>query len=667
MEQAARRARELREAIDAHAYRYYVLDDPIISDGEYDRLFQELIDLEAAYPELADPDSPTMRVGGQPLEQFFQVRHRLPMLSLENAFSEDDLRSFAERLERFLNRPIDSGYSAEPKLDGLAVELVYEDGRLVLGSTRGDGSVGEEITAQLRTVASIPLHLLQVKPALLEVRGEVYMEKDGLARLNERQLTRGLSPFANPRNAAAGSLRQLDPSITAQRPLRFFAYGVADPAPTGCRRQTELLDYLRRAGFPVSRQAVFCRDIEAVIAHYRQLNGGRHDLAFEIDGMVVKIDEFALQQRLGSKSRAPRWAIAYKFAATQASTRLLNVQFQVGRTGAVTPVAILEPVTIDGATVSRATLHNEDELRRKDLRIDDMVLVQRAGDVIPEVIKSVPDLRVGSETPVIMPTHCPACGAELVRPGGESITRCINSLCPAQRLRSLVHYCSKAGLDIEGLGKKSIQQLHQAGLLDSIVDLYTLDREALRQLPGWGEKSADKVLAAVEAAKHPPLSRFLAALGIRYIGEINAALLERHFPSLDDLRRATKDELLDIDGIGEQAADSLIAYFTTEQVGEMLKLLADRGVHPAAAERDHEEMALADLVFVFTGGLEKLSRDEAKQLVKDRGGQIASTVTKTVTHVVAGEKAGSKLRKAEEMGKTVLTEEQFLALIGVSV
>lgn len=666
MEQAARRIRELRELITTHAYRYYVLDDPIISDGEYDRLFQELVDLEAAYPELADADSPTRRVGGQPLEQFVQVRHRLPMLSLENAFSEDDLRSFAERLERFLNRPVDSGYSAEPKLDGLAVELVYENGRLVLGSTRGDGSVGEDITAQLRTVSSIPLCLLQVKPPLLEVRGEVYMEKDGLARLNERQLARGLPPFANPRNAAAGSLRQLDPAITAQRPLRFFAYGVADSAPTGCPTQTELLDYLRRAGFPVSRQAVFCSDIEAVIAHYRQLNGVRHDLTFEIDGMVVKIDEFALQRRLGSKSRAPRWAIAFKFAATQASTKLLDVQFQVGRTGAVTPVAILEPVTIDGATVSRATLHNEDELQRKDLRIGDTVLVQRAGDVIPEVIKSVPDLRTGTETPVAMPSHCPACGAELFRPGGEAITRCVNPLCPAQRLRSLIHYCSKAGLDIEGLGKRSIEQLHQAGLLDSIVDLYTLDRAALNHLPGWGEKSADKVLAAVEAAKHPPLSRFLAALGIRYIGEINAALLERHFPSLDDLRRATKDELLDIDGIGEQAADSLVAYFDTEHVGMMLELLAARGVHPVATERRHQELPLAGLVFVFTGGLEKLSRDEAKQLVKDQGGQIASTITKTVTHVVAGEKAGSKLRKAEDMGKSILTEEQFLSLTGVS-
>ncbi len=664
MEQAARRVRELRELIVEHAYRYYVLDDPIISDGEYDRLFQELVDLEAAYPELADADSPTRRVGGQPLEQFAQLRHRLPMLSLENAFSDNDIHLFAQRIERFLNRPIDSGYSAEPKLDGLAVELVYENGRLALGSTRGDGSIGEDITAQLRTVSSIPLHLLQIKPSLLEVRGEVYMEKDGLARLNERQLARGLPPFANPRNAAAGSLRQLDPAITAQRPLRFFAYGVADPGPTGCRTQTELLGYLRRAGFPVSRLAVFCSDIEAVIGHYRQLNDGRHDLNFEIDGMVVKIDEFALQQRLGSKSRAPRWAIAYKFAATQASTRLLDVEFQVGRTGAVTPVAILEPVTIDGATVGRATLHNEGELQRKDLRIGDTVLVQRAGDVIPEVIKSVPDLRTGTEIPVTMPPDCPACGAELVRPSGEAITRCVNPLCPAQRLRSLIHYCSKAGLDIEGLGKKTVEQLHQAGLLGSIVDLYTLDRAALQQLPGWGEKSADKVLAAIEAAKHPPLSRFLAALGIRYIGEINAALLEHHFHSCDDLRRATKDELLDIDGIGEQAADSLIAYFGTEQIDEMFELLAARGVHPTAAPSRHEEMPLAGLVFVFTGGLEKLSRDEAKQLVKDNGGQIASTITKTVTHVVAGAKAGSKLRKAEEMGKTVLTEEQFLALTG---
>ncbi len=664
MEQAVQRARQLRQQLEEHAYRYYVLDDPIISDGEYDRLFQELLDLEAQHPEVVSADSPTQRVGGAPLDRFSQVSHRLPMLSLENAFSDEDLRTFAERLERFLNAPVSSGFSAEPKLDGLAVELVYQDGRFSLGSTRGDGVVGEDITAQLRTVSSIPLQLQQPCSGLLEVRGEVYMEKRGLAELNESQLARGLPPFANPRNAAAGSLRQLDPAVTAQRPLRFFAYGVADPEPTGCVTQTELLGFLRRIGIPVSRHALFCPTIEAVIAHYRRLNQTRHELPYEIDGMVVKIDQFALQNRLGSKARAPRWAIAYKFAATQANTTLLDVEFQVGRTGAVTPVAILEPVLIDGATVSRATLHNEDELQRKDLRIGDTVLVQRAGDVIPEVVKPIADLRRGTETPVVMPRHCPACGAALLRPAGEAVTRCVNPLCPAQRLRSLIHYCSKAGLDIEGLGRKSVEQLHDQGLVNTIVDLYRLDRNRLKDLPGWGEKSADKVLAAVEAAKRPPLARFLAALGIRYVGEINAELLEQHFRSLDDLRRASREELLEIDGIGPQAADSLVAFFATAEIAEMITALEFLGVKPLAAIGRDNELPLAGMVFVFTGGMQHLSRDEAKKLVKERGGHIASTVTRTVTHVVAGEKSGSKRRRAEELGKIIISEEQFLDLAG---
>ncbi len=662
MDDGARRARELRRLIAEHAHRYYVLDDPLITDGEYDRLFQELLDLEAAHPELADADSPTMRVGGAPLAVFTQVRHRLPMLSLENGFSDADLHHFDERLQRFLNQPVVSGFSAEPKLDGLAVELVYRDGRLTLGSTRGDGIVGEDITAQLRTVTSIPLRLQDGAPPLLEVRGEVYMEKTGLIRLNEKQGAEGLPPFANPRNAAAGSLRQLDPAVTATRPLRFFAYGVADPAPTGCSRQSELLSYLRQIGLPVSRLAAFCPDMAAVIAHYRDLAAQRHDLPYEIDGMVVKVDDFTLQNRLGNKSRAPRWAIAYKFAATQASTRLLDVQFQVGRTGAITPVAILEPVVIDGATVSRATLHNEDEIQRKDLRLDDTVLVQRAGDVIPEVVKPIVDLRTGSEVPVVMPSRCPACGSELVRPAGEAITRCVNSLCPAQQLRSLIHYCSKAGLDIEGLGKKVVEQLYEHGLVTTIADLYTLKSAALQELPGWGEKSAEKALASIDQARTPPLARFIAALGIRFIGEITAAQLERHFCSLEELYNATRDELLQIDGIGEQAADSLVGYFSDVRAQALLDQLQRAGVQPRVDTLPTGRQQLTGLVFVFTGTLARLSRDEAKKLVKEHGGQIASTISKAVTHVVAGDNAGSKLRKAEELGKTVISEDEFIAL-----
>ncbi|NNK14701.1 MAG: NAD-dependent DNA ligase LigA, partial [Desulfofustis sp.] len=531
--EAARRIDELTKELNEHAYRYHVLDDPLISDGEYDRLFQELLKLEEAYPGLAAEDSPTRRVGGVALDKFEQVAHRLPMLSLENGFSDQDLRDFILRLERFLNEPVSTGFSAEPKMDGLAVELVYQQGRLITGSTRGDGLIGEDISAQLKTITAIPLSLLRSNSDLLEVRGEVYMEKQGFADLNDSQLAQGLQPFANPRNAAAGSLRQLDPSITAQRPLKFFAYGVGDPESTPCASQTELLDYLRQIGFPTCPYNSFCIDIVEVIRHFERLTSIRHQLPYEIDGMVVKVDELGLQNRLGVKSRAPRWAIARKFPATQATTTLTGVEFQVGRTGAVTPVALLEPVNLDGATVSRATLHNQGEIDRKDLRVGDAVLVQRAGDVIPEVVKPIVDRRDGNETPIKLPSRCPACDSDLIKPDDEAVTRCPNLQCPAQLLRGLIHYCSKAGLDIEGLGKRYVEQLYEEKIIREVADLYTMDREVLKGLEGWGEKSADNVLAAIDQARKPPLADFIAALGIRFIGENSASLLESHFGSLD--------------------------------------------------------------------------------------------------------------------------------------
>lgn len=663
--EAARRIEQLTRLLNDHAYRYHVLDDPIISDGEYDQLFQELVALEEAYPQLAADDSPTRRVGGAALEKFEQVAHRVAMLSLENGFSDDDLYQFNQRLERYLNQPLSGGFSAEPKLDGLAVELVYEKGSFALGSTRGDGLTGENISAQLRTISSIPLKLRGQAPELLEVRGEVYMEKQGFARLNESQLASGLPPFANPRNAAAGSLRQLDPAVTARRPLRFFAYGVSAPESTPCSRQSELARYLKERGFPTCPHNRFCADIDEVIEHYATLAAIRHDLPYDIDGMVVKVDEFYLQNRLGFKARAPRWAIARKFPATQATTRLLDVEFQVGRTGAITPVARLEPVVVEGATVSRATLHNQDEIRRKDLRIGDTVLVQRAGDVIPEVVKPIKDKRSGAEQPILMPTHCPACDSELVRPEAEAVTRCVNPACPSQRLRTLIHYCSKAGLDIEGLGERNVTQLYDLGLINTIDDIYELDMTVLQNLDGWGEKSAGNLLAALQEARHPALARFLAALGIRYIGEITAALLEQHYGSLEQLISASEEELLEIDGIGEQAARSINAYFNDKQVLAMLDQLRKSGVAPQASAPSTGSLPLAGAVIVFTGSLNQLSRDEAKKLVREQGGQIASSITRKVTHVVAGEKAGSKLRKAEEAGKQILSEEDFLAMLGV--
>lgn len=659
-----KRLEELCLLLNEHSHYYHVLDDPQISDGEYDRLFQELLEIEKDHPLWVTSDSPSQRVGGAVLDRFDQVPHRLPMLSLENGFDDQDLRSFEERLLRFLLTDIPpDGYMTEPKLDGLAVELVYENGLFVQGSTRGDGHIGENISAQLRTVPSIPLRLRQTDIPRLEVRGEVFMERTGLEKLNRRRAEEGEALFANPRNAAAGSLRQLDPKITAKRPLRFFVYGVAEPEDTDCRTQQELLQFLATLGFPVNDAIHFCPDIEAVIDRFVELSSLRHDLAYEIDGMVVKVNDFALQKRLGAKARAPRWAIACKFPAIQESTIIVQVEFQVGRTGAVTPVAILEPVDVGGVMVSRATLHNADEILRKDLHIGDTVLIQRAGDVIPEIVKVVPEKRKSNAIPIAIPENCPACSHPLTRPEGEAVTRCVNSHCPAQRLRALVHFCSRAGLDIEGLGKKSVEQLFSAQLIKELPDIFELRKEDLEVLDGWGKKSAENTLSGIRAVKTPVLSRFLTALGIRYVGEVTAALLERTFLSLDKLRTVSREELLEVEGLGEQAAGSIMAYFSDPLVQKMLTKFHAAGVRPLVVESGEENLLLAGEVFLFTGTLKKLSRTEAKKLVKDHGGQIASGITKKLTCLVVGEKPGSKLKKAREQGKRILTEDEFIALL----
>ncbi len=658
-----KRLEELRLLLTEHSHRYYVLDDPTISDSEYDRFFQELLEIEKKHPDWVTPDSPSLRVGGTPLDKFDQVEHRMPMLSLENAFDDQDLHAFEERLLRFLLQDDPPGYMAEPKLDGLAVELVYEEGLLVQGSTRGDGRVGEDITAQLRTVSSIPLRLRNTTVQRLEVRGEVFMDRRGLDALNRQRTAVGEPLFANPRNAAAGSLRQLDPAITAQRPLRFFVYGVSDPLLTGCLNQGELLDFLAGLGLPVSSHVRFCPDMAAVISRFSELASLRHELVYEIDGMVVKVNDFLLQNRLGSKARAPRWAIACKFPAIQATTRIIDVEFQVGRTGAVTPVAILDPVDVGGAMVSRATLHNGDEIKRKDLHTGDTVLIQRAGDVIPEIVKAVAEQRDGSEQPIVMPDACPVCSHPLVKPKGEAVTRCLNPHCPAQRLQSFAHFCSKAGLDIEGLGKKSVEQLFELQLIRDLPDIFLLKKEDLASLEGWGERSAENVLAAARRARTPSLSRFLAALGIRYVGEVTASLLERSFHSLERLIETTVDDFLEVEGLGDQAANSIVEYFSDPSVQEMFDRFKEAGVHPLIAKPMEEKLLLSGEVFLFTGSLKQLSRTEAKKLVKDNGGQIASGVTKKLTCLVVGEKPGSKLKKAQDMGKKVLTEEEFLLLL----
>jgi DNA ligase (NAD+) len=661
---AGQRLRVLREELAYHDHRYYVLDQPVIADAEYDRLFRELLELEERFPELVTDDSPSQRVGGAPLEKFAGVQHRHAMLSLENAFSEAELRDFEERLLRFLKDTPRPGYVAEPKMDGLAVELVYENGLFVLGSTRGDGRTGEDITRNLKTIAAIPLRLQAGSPpALLEVRGEVFMSSAGFKRLNEERAAAGEPLFANPRNAAAGSLRQLDSRLTARRPLDFYAYGISDPAQVACATQHELLAQLGGFGFKVNPLVCFCPAMDEVVAHYRHLLAIRAGLDYEIDGMVVKVNSLALQERLGNKARTPRWAIACKFPASQATTRLLAVDFQVGRTGAVTPVAILAPVAIGGVTVSRATLHNEEEIKRKDLRLGDRVLVQRAGDVIPEIVQPVIDLRTGEEKPVAMPGHCPSCGHGLVREEGEAALRCVNGHCPAQRLRSLIHFTGKSGMDIEGLGKKAMEQLFHEKLVNDIPDIYALQAETVARLDGWAAKSAENAVAAIAASRSASLTRLLSALGIRHVGEVTAGLLEVRFQTMENLMAASLEELLTVEGIGEQVAAAIRDYFGDPSVQKMLARLRQLGVAPGRTVAGQGALPLRGAVLLFTGTLSSFSRDEAKEIVKKLGGQVSSSLSRKVTHLVCGDKPGSKLQKAEELGVAILDEKGFQQLI----
>ncbi len=662
--QARERLADLRRQLHHHAHQYYVLDNPLISDGEYDLLYQELLCLEEEYPHLVTADSPSQRVGSPPLEGFGSVAHSHAMLSLENSFSDDDLRAFEIKLQRFLPDVERFTYVAEPKLDGLAVELIYQDGILVQAATRGDGRIGEDITANIKTIGAIPLALCQPHPGLLEVRGEVFIGLEDFITLNSQRGEDGEPLFANPRNAAAGSLRQLDSRLTAKRPLDFFAYGVSDPSQVPVGSQTELFAYLGGLGFKINGLIKSCNDMATVIGHFHHLVELRPELPYDIDGMVVKVDDFDLRRRLGNKARSPRWAIASKFPASQATTVLRAVEFQVGRTGAVTPVAILEPVAIAGVVVSRATLHNEDEIKRKDLRLGDTVLIQRAGDVIPEVVKPVPEQRQGNEVPVAMPALCPACSSSLTKKEGEAALRCLNASCPAQILRSLIHFASKAGLDIEGLGKKAVEQLVGAGLIEDIPSIYHLNPADLAPLGGWGEKSATKVTQAIAQSKKTSLARFLAALGIRYIGEVTAQLLADHFHSLERLSTASMDDFLEIEGIGAQMAESLALYFADPATQELLTKLTAAGFEfSAPAAQPTGASPLQGVTFLFTGKLQLFSRSEAKEKVKAVGAKVASALSKKVDYLVCGDKPGSKLKKAEALGTTILSEEQFQELL----
>lgn len=659
-----KRIEKLRREIHYHNYRYYVLDSPVISDAEYDRLMRELVELEEKYPHLITPDSPTQRVGARPLEKFGTVRHTLPMLSLENAFAESEVREFDLRIKRFLRLDGRIDYLAEPKMDGLAVEVVYEDGVLAVASTRGDGVTGENVTQNVRTVKSLPLRLQEGEPIVkrLEVRGEVFLSLEAFKEINQQRIKEGELPFANPRNAAAGSLRQLDPRVTAARPLDFFGYGVGLVEGRSFKSQGEVLTAMRRWGIKINPLTRCCRGIEECIHCFHELEDRRRALGYEIDGMVIKIDSLSLQDRLGAKARSPRWALAYKFPANQVTTRLLDIRVQVGRTGTLTPVAVMEPVNVGGVEVSRATLHNQDEIARKDIRIGDMVLVQRAGEVIPEVVKPIPEKRSGQEKKFTMPRTCPVCGARVIRLPGEVATRCPNTSCPAQVKESITHFASKAGMDIEGLGEKIVAQLVDSGIIKDAADLYYLNREQVMALERFAEKSTANTLRAIERSKETVLARFLYALGIRYVGEKMAQVLAEKFGSLEAIQNARVDQLMEIDEVGPQVAGSVTAFFAENNNQDLIKRFLAAGVAPAPLVSAGDR-PLAGRIFVFTGGLSSFSRDEAKNKVKERGGMVSSSVSRKTNYVVIGKEPGSKLAKAKELGIAIISEEEFKKLV----
>jgi DNA ligase (NAD+) len=680
-EQIQRRIEQLRREIDEHNVRYYVHDSPIISDAEYDILLRELEKLEAQHPALISPDSPTQRIGAAPQSELATVTHRLPMLSLANAMDEAELLTFDERVRRELGPDRTVEYVCEPKLDGLAVELVYEEGRFVLGSTRGDGVTGEDITANLRTIRAIPLSLQSevTIPRLLEVRGEVFMNRDGFEDLNRRRAAAGEPLFANPRNSAAGSLRQLDPRITAKRPLRIYCYGLGTVEGFTFTHQSQLLEMLPQWGLPINPDSITCQGIEEAIAEYQALQSRRSALPYDIDGLVVKVNDFALQAELGERSRSPRWAIASKFEAEQVTTVIEEIEASVGRTGAITPVAHLLPVNVGGVNVSRATLHNQDEIDRKDIRIGDTVLIRRAGDVIPEVVKVIHEKRPAEAECYRLPEECPVCGHEVYRPPDEVVTRCVNLECPAQVLGRFQHFVSKGALDIDGLGEKIVERLIANGKVKSVVDIYQLAYEDLVTLEiertvhlkekgptpkmvALGDKVATKLIAAIEASKEATFARLIYALGIRNVGEHLARVLEKAFQAdMEIFLNATQEELENVHEVGPIVAVGIVRFIQDESNLAVIQALLDAGVRWEKPDVAHEQNLLAGKTFVFTGTLEHVTRQEAEAMVERMGGRAASSVSSKTSYLVAGTGAGTKLEKARSLGVEVLSEEEFLS------
>jgi len=656
---------DLRQKIHYHNYRYYVLNEPEISDAEYDRLFHELEELEREHPDLVTPDSPTQRIGAAPLEEFGAFKHSIPMLSLNSVTTEEEVRDFNDRVRRLLGSA-EIEYVVELKIDGLAMELVYEHGSFIVGSTRGDGYTGEDITQNLRTIKTIPLRIFadDTPPSLLEVRGEVFIPLSKFKELNMELGEKGEKMFANPRNAAAGSVRQLDPRVTASRPLDFFAYGVGRVEGKEFLTQWEVLDYLRRIGFKVNPLISRFGDIEGVIRYHKEVEEKRDDLDYEIDGVVVKVNSIAHQNTLGTISRSPRWALAYKFSAREEFTVVNDIVVQVGRTGALTPVAVLEPVQIAGVTVSRATLHNEDELRKKDVRIGDTVVVERAGDVIPEVVSVITSKRTGAEKEFRMPDRCPVCGADVIKEG--PIVRCIGVSCSAQLKERIRHFASLRALNIDGLGEKLIEQLVGSKMVSDAADLFFLTRTDLLKLERMGEKSAQNILDAIETSKHTTFARLIHGLGIRHVGEHTAALLAEHFSDIDALRTARYEDLIRVPEIGPEVAKSILLFFEQESTKELLVKLERAGVRYEKKEVSAEEAGvqklLAGKTFVFTGRI-SLPREEARSIVERLGGKVVSSVSKKTDYVVAGEEAGSKFELALKLGVKIIDEKTFQEMV----
>ena len=657
--EAHKRADELRRLIETHNYRYYVLDDPEVPDAEYDRLMRELEAVEFSYPELVTADSPTQRVSGTPMDGFETVLHRVPMLSLGNAFSDDEVADFQRRVTQGLERD-DITFAAEPKLDGVAISLTYTGGVLTTAATRGDGERGEDVTANVRTIRAVPLKLHgKAWPDLLEVRGEIYMPRAGFNRFNRRALERGEKPLVNPRNGAAGSLRQLDPQLTARRPLAFYAYGTAtrDHLPD---TQFEALARLRDWGFPVNPETRRVQGLSGCLDYHRRMEALRPELGYDIDGVVYKVDRFDQQGFLGFISKAPRWALAHKFPAEEEITRLLDIDIQVGRTGALTPVARLEPVFVGGVTVTNATLHNEDEIRRKDVRAGDWVVVRRAGDVIPEVARALHQRRETDLPEFRMPECCPECGSAVERVEGEAVSRCSGGLiCPAQRKHSIRHFATRKAMDIEGLGDKLVDLFVEEGLVHTVADLYLLTHEQIASMERMGGKSADNLLKALEASKKPPLDRLLYALGLREVGEVTAHSLAAHFGTMEALREASQEELIEVGDVGPIVASHVAAFFQQENNLQVIQALKDAGVDWQPLEDKAGEQPLAGETWVLTGAL-SMPRIQAKNLLESLGAKVTGSVSAKTSTLLAGEAAGSKLTKAQKLGIKVISETEFV-------